>query len=656
MVFFSFLAKITPNKRDPLGPVFLAMFKFKKKKIRLSLATRLAVSIFLVNALVLTFLGVYYARNVSSRIEEELVSGSSIPALLMRQGLEGAQLVRDPDILFRLVGRPVDQAMLITPEGSVRYSLKPEFDGVSLISLSPEHPVFKQITRSEHHVDVLASVVRTPESRNIVSPVYRLGENVGYLWLSVDTAGDNLSKKKVALFFFVGGIAAILLASLSQFFFVHHLIVPRVRRMARCVNFIEEGELRVRIAGSQLYDELGGLETSINQMVVELESRAQTQNKLMEELASSKELAEAASQHKSEFMERISTEMRAPMNAVIGVSELLMDTPLDEGQQEQVKAIIRSGEWLSGVFSNIIAMVDMENQRSEMKMEPISLRALFDEMRTYYTSFAQGCGLELECYVEEDLPEEVISSRSALQRIFGNLLLNGLKFTNEGYVRLSAGLFERNEEENRVQLMFSVQDSGIGISDEDRKSIFESFQFGEGANRKYGGVGLGLSVAQRLVSQLGGELEFNSEVGEGSSFFFTLDMALPDALEGEDVGGDAGTDVVDVVDVVESATSERSEVLPSKEPRVLLVANDNTNKTMLTAALERMGCAVSYVESSEKALEMLGADKGAEGSAYFDLVLADSWEPQSDSSAKHGLDAVDPEADEGVDSKKVIFE
>ncbi len=620
------------------APAFFVMMKKLKIKAKpVSLATRLAVFIFLINTVVLTSLGVYYARRFSAHIEDGLVAGSSVPVMLMEQNRENFKLVRDPYTLRKLVGRSVDQAMIISPNGKILYSLDLKMEGISLPQLSSRHSLFSQITQTDVEVEIFRPILRTAISRGVASPIVCRGEFAGYLWLVVNIEGDVLAKRQTTLLFFLGGLITILLCGFSQFVLVHHLIIPRVHRMARCVQFVEKGDLYVRIAGSRMHDELGGLETSINRMVAELESRALLQKGLVKDLETARDDAEVAGHCKDAFLANISHELRTPMNAVIGLSELLLNTQLDSEQKEHVEVVLQSGEWLLSILNNILSLVKLEENTVEMTREEMSLRGLFDELHSYYRPFASGCNLEFECVVGEDVPDSVISYKDTLQQIFGNLLLNGFKFTHQGNVRLCAELVQLVEEDSRAVIKFEVQDSGIGISQEARVKVFEAFsQEDDSSTRKYGGVGLGLTISQQLVNLLKGTLELTSEVGTGSSFFFTVEVDLPkkveEALEveAEEVSEPEAISEPEEVSPPEDTKDPAENEEPKRPPRVLIVEDNKFNRMVMKTALKRVGCETVEAEDGLLALEVLGLDGEKTGPVDFDLIMMDIQMPNMD--------------------------
>ena len=501
----------------------MAKLKIKAPSVKVSwspsLTALLAIAVFLISTVVLTFAGVYYSRLYSSGIEEDLVRRSSVPAMMLEQSADNLRMIHSPKVLRRLTGRAVSQAMYISPEGKILYSLNDELEGVRLVALSEDHPVFDQITRSEFEVQLLETSVRTATTLNLVLPIRKFGQVDGYLWIEINTCEDSVKKRQGALFFFVGAVSAILLSGLVQFLWVYRLVVPRVRRMARCVQIIEGGNLQVRIVGRRMHDELGELETSINKMAEELDARGKFQQELKVELERARD--------RNASIADVSREVSPAVAAVVALSGRLLESELEERQRALVENINRSGEYLTGVFDNIVAMDELEPHDRVPELEPMSIRELFSELQERYQSCAHGCGLDFECVVEEDVPDFIVSSSQTLGQIFGNLLLSGFRFTAEGHVHLQAGLLEADAEGNRAVIMFSVRDSGGGLSADAHQRIFEVFEREKSkSSPSYTGIGLGLTISRQLVELLGGELELNGDIEDGASFCFSLNVAF----------------------------------------------------------------------------------------------------------------------------------
>jgi signal transduction histidine kinase/ActR/RegA family two-component response regulator len=627
-----------------------------KLKGKRSLAFQLTVSVFLINTVVLTSLGIYYARSLSQSVEQQLVKQSEIPALVISRDGHNQSVVRDLETLGKLTGRRVEQAVLVSPEGQILFSSDRTLEGANLVHLLPRNPIFKQLTQTDSQVEILQPVCRTAQARSLVSPIRTNQKLTGYLWLVVSTQADTLSRQQNAVTFFLVGLVCILLCGFSQVYLVHRLIIPRIQRTVRCVKMVEAGNLRVRIAGRRLGDELGSLERSINTMVTELEHRALVQKGLMDDVTAAKEQAELANISKSEFMANVSHEFRTPLNGVIGLSELLLDSPLNEDQAKEVKSIIYAGEALLAIVNNMLTLSQVDRGNYRFQPAPMDVRETFNGLNTFFTPAATGSGLSLSFTVDERIPRTIISAEDAIRRTLSHIIANAFKFTSKGGVQVSAELKTIDEEQKTCRIVFSVKDSGIGIPKEAQEKIFEAFMQAEGPYlRKYGGAGLGLTISNRLVEMLGGKLGVESVAGQGACLFFTLVVEFRrDDLDIESEASPADATVspaepavlpppeaiplelaASVIPPLAPATAPAPEPEPAvpsanSQFKILVVEDNKINRMVLTSALNRDGYQVTEAENGLIALEKLGLTGDRSAPVRYDVVLMDIQMPEMD--------------------------
>lgn len=331
-----------------------------------------------------------------------------------------------------------------------------------------------------------------------------------------------------------------------------------------------------------------------------------TERKQAQELQEARDLAQHTARVREQFIAVISHEMRTPMNAILGLSNLLAQTRLDEEQGGYVHSIRQSSEVLLGIINDILQMASLQNGKLNIEKKSFQLSTLLGNLVDVMKHKADEKGLSLSYEVEQAVPDALIGDVLRINQILYNLVGNAVKFTDSGFVEISVALLEKRE--GRVHLRFEVQDSGIGIESGELETVFDPFSRVPKEGRLYEGTGLGLPIARNLAVAMGGEIGVDSAPGRGSCFFFSL--------------------------CLEEGQPEQSQPMPGQEApalppetafRLLLVEDHRLNQAVARKTLEKKwkNIEVAVAENGEEAILLLRQEA-------FDIILMDLQMPVRD--------------------------
>ena len=497
-----------------------------------SIYVKVTLLVIVTQITIMSVIGAIYYNSFSAQVDGSLRERIEIPARLLESSRGRLVSLNSSEAVRVQVGESVADVLVVNSSKNVVFSLRPEFNGRNIQSISSIDAAWFDFTNPQTRIEEIDEgeepfLVSLTPIRGVVDD-----EPSMFVYTKVSTSEARAEKQRIAGLIVAGTIITAVITSVILFLLFYFQVFKRLGAVANVLNAVTEGNLQARIPNPNSKDEIGVLQRQLNSMVErrghaehtisELNTNLRTLNAELEQrviertqqLEIAAEAAERANQVKSQFLAAMSHELRTPLNAVINLSQFVANGVMGDVNAEQADAlnlVVSSGQHLLGLINDVLDISKIEAGAFKLFIEPeIDLNNALKTVVATAETLTKDKPVTIIKEIDQNLPS-IIGDRQRITQIMLNLVSNAVKFTEQGSITIHAHVQGDN-------ILLGVEDTGPGIPAEDHEIVFESFRQTETGLKVGSGTGLGLPISKRLAEAHGGELWLESEPGNGVHF------------------------------------------------------------------------------------------------------------------------------------------